>query len=155
LQWQSRSSWSWRSRHRAGCCLHPKKLSVAQSRVRGYTHQQEVFGFALASSLADPTVGYPSWNFDFLSHRRVLRPARKHGGSVLSDLGWSTWNSPALTNLVSLAHQHGVKVVLTVVLQDFSANTPSMCAGLQHADATAAQTVIEVKQRRRRRQHRL
>jgi len=35
--------------------------------------------------------------------------------------------------------------VLTVVLQDFSPNTPSMCAGLQHGDATVAQTVSEVK----------
>src|SRR5689334_20605074 len=25
--------------------------------------QREVFGFALASSLADPTVGYPTWDF--------------------------------------------------------------------------------------------
>src|SRR5712691_1953550 len=29
--------------------------------------QREVFGFALASSLSDPTVGYPSWNFSLLS----------------------------------------------------------------------------------------
>src|ERR1700694_1457544 len=29
--------------------------------------QREVFGFALASSLSDPTVGYPTWNFSLLS----------------------------------------------------------------------------------------
>src|SRR5882672_5935467 len=117
----------------------PRVASVA-------THtSKEVFGFALASSLADPTVGYPSWNFDFLSTVAFFGLHVNTAGQFVSDLGWSTWNSPALTNLVSLAHQHGVKVVLTVVLQDFSANTPSMCAGLQHADATAAQTVIEVK----------
>src|SRR5258708_9361076 len=28
---------------------------------------REIFGFGLASSLADPTVGYPSWNFSLLS----------------------------------------------------------------------------------------
>src|SRR5439155_16003027 len=28
---------------------------------------REVFGFALASSLSDPTVGYPSWNFSALT----------------------------------------------------------------------------------------
>ena len=29
--------------------------------------RREVFGFALASSLSDPTLGYPSWNFSRLS----------------------------------------------------------------------------------------
>src|ERR1700730_18259396 len=29
--------------------------------------QREIFGFALASSLTDPTVGYPSWDFSLLS----------------------------------------------------------------------------------------
>src|SRR5713226_753915 len=28
---------------------------------------REVFGFALASSLGDPSVGYPSWNFSMLT----------------------------------------------------------------------------------------
>src|SRR5260370_36255965 len=28
---------------------------------------REVFGYAYASNLGDPTVGYPSWNFDLLS----------------------------------------------------------------------------------------
>ena len=28
---------------------------------------REVFGFALASSLSDPTLGYPTWNFSLLS----------------------------------------------------------------------------------------
>src|SRR4029077_7104509 len=33
----------------------------------------------------------------------------------------------------------------TVILQDVSPNTPNMCAGLQHADATVAETVQEVR----------
>src|SRR5207237_8001879 len=28
--------------------------------------QREVFGFALASSLSDPSIGYPSWKFPLL-----------------------------------------------------------------------------------------
>src|SRR6266404_7313896 len=28
---------------------------------------REVFGFALASSLSDPTMGYPTWDFSLLS----------------------------------------------------------------------------------------
>jgi spore germination protein YaaH len=106
---------------------------------------REIFGFALASSLSDPTVGYPSWNFDLLSTVAFFGLHVDTGGRFVGDNGWTVWNSSALTNLVSIAHQHGVKVVLTIVLQDFSANTPNMCAGLAHADATVAQTVAEVK----------
>jgi spore germination protein YaaH len=106
---------------------------------------REIFGFALASSLSDPTVGYPSWNFDLLSTVAFFGLHVDTAGHFIGDNGWTVWNSSALTNLVSIAHQHGVKVVLTIVLQDFAANTPSMCAGLAHADATVAQTVSEVK----------
>src|SRR2546421_224128 len=108
-------------------------------------NSREVFGFALASSLTDPGIGHPSWNFDLLSTVAVFGVHVGSSGSLAGDAGWTTWNSSALTNLVSLAHQHGTKVVLTVILQDFSPNNPNMCAGLQHADATVAQTVQEVK----------
>src|SRR5207244_12816200 len=61
------------------------------------------------------------------------------------DAGLMTWNSPTVTAMVTKEHQHGTKVVLTVVLQDFSPNTPSMCAGLMHGDTTVAAAVREVK----------
>ena len=105
---------------------------------------REIFGFALASSLSDPNVGYPSWNFDLLSTVAVFGVHVDTAGRFVADNGWTVWNSSALTGLVTTAHQHGVKVVLTIVLQDFSANTPNMCAGLAHADATVAETVSEV-----------
>src|SRR5690348_10120200 len=105
---------------------------------------REVFGFALASSLTDPTVGYPSWNFDLLSTVAFFGLHVDTGGRFVADAGWNTWSSSSLTSLVALAHQHGTKVVLTVILQDFSPNTPNMCAGLAHADATVAETVQEV-----------
>ena len=106
---------------------------------------REVFGFALASSLSDPSVGYPSWNFDLLSTVAFFGVHVDTAGHFVGDNGWNVWNSAALSSLVSTAHQHGAKVVLTIILQDFSANTPNMCAGLMHADATVAQTVTEVK----------
>jgi spore germination protein YaaH len=106
---------------------------------------REIFGFALASSLADTTVGYPSWNFDLLSTVAFFGLHVDPDGQFAADAGWNTWNSSALTSLVSLAHRHGTKVVLTVVLQDFSPNTPSMCAGLQHAGVTVAAAVTQVK----------
>jgi spore germination protein YaaH len=105
---------------------------------------REIFGFALASSLSDPTVGYPSWNFDLLSTVAVFGVHVDTAGRFVADNGWTVWNSSALTGLVTTAHQHGVKVLLTIVLQDFSANTPNMCAGLANADATVAETVSEV-----------
>ena len=106
---------------------------------------RETFGFALASSLSDPTVGYPSWNFDLLSTVAFFGLHVDTSGHFVGDNGWTVWNSSALTNLVSIARQHGVKVVLGIVLQDFAANTPNMCAGLANADATVAQTVAEVR----------
>jgi spore germination protein YaaH len=105
---------------------------------------REIFGFALASSLSDPSVGYPSWNFDLLSTVAVFGVHVDTAGRFVADNGWTVWNSSALTGLVTTAHQHGVKVLLTIVLQDFSANTPNMCAGLAHADATVAETASEV-----------
>src|SRR6266550_3025088 len=106
---------------------------------------KEIFGYALASSLADPTIGYPSWNFDLLSTVAFFGLHVNTAGQFVSDNGWSTWNSANLTNMVALAHRHGTKVVLTVILQDFSANNPNMCAGLAHADATVTSTVQQVK----------
>ncbi len=105
---------------------------------------REVFGFALASSLADPTIGYTSWNFDLLSTVAFFGLHVNTAGQFVSDSGMTAWNSSALTSMVTVAHQHGAKVVLTIILQDFSANTPNMCAGLNHDDATVAETVAQV-----------
>ena len=123
------------------------KQTVASTNVAatGTYAQREIFGFALASSLGDPTIGYPSWNFDLLSTVAFFGLHVDGAGQFASDAGWTTWNSPTLTAMVAKAHQHGTKVVLTVVLQDFSPNTPSMCAGLMHGDTTVAAAVREVK----------
>src|SRR5712692_3375337 len=111
-----------------------------------YNHTaREIFGFALASSLSDPTFGYPSWNFDALSTVAFFGLHVDTGGRFVPDKGWAVWSSSDLTNLVAVAHRHGVHVVLTIILQDFAPNTPDMCGGLNHADATVAETVTEVK----------
>ncbi len=105
---------------------------------------REVFGFALASSLADPTVGYPSWNFDLLSTVAFFGLHVDSTGHFVADNGWTVWNSSVMTNFVATAHQHGVRVVVSVVVQDFTSGTPNMCAALAHADVTVAQTVSQV-----------
>lgn len=128
----------------AGTAVHaqpfvPRAVSSTSGPAR------EVFGFALSSSLADPTVGYPSWNFSLLSTVAFFGLHVTDGGTFVPDSDWSVWSSSQLTGLVSTAHAHGTKVVLTIVLQDFNPGTPNMCAGLAHATTTAAAAVSEMK----------
>ncbi len=105
----------------------------------------EVFGFALASSLSDPTVGYPSWNFSLLTTVAFFGLHVQDNGTFAPDQGATVWNSSQLTTLVSTAHSHGAKVVLTVIEHDFSAGTTHMCAALSHPSTTVTQTVNEVR----------
>ena len=106
---------------------------------------REVFGFALASSLSDPTVGYPSWNFSLLSTVAFFGLHVQDDGTFTPDNGATVWNSSQLTSLVSAAHSHGTKVVLSIILQDFSPNTPHMCTGLSHTGITINAAVAEIK----------
>ncbi len=107
--------------------------------------QREIFGFALASSLSDPTVGYPSWDFSLLSTVAFFGLHVQDSGTFAADSGASVWNSSALSSLLSTAHSHGTKVVLTIILQDFGAGTPHMCAGISNYATTVTNTVAEVK----------
>src|SRR5258707_12065887 len=81
---------------------------------------REVFGFALASSLSDPTVGYPSWDFSLLSTVAFFGLHVQDDGTFAADSGLSVWNSSELSTLLSTAHSHGTKVVVTIILQDFT-----------------------------------
>src|SRR2546430_7031363 len=46
----------------------PTDTSVGQALTAATPSlKREVFGFGLASSLNDPVIGYPSWNFSLLS----------------------------------------------------------------------------------------
>jgi spore germination protein YaaH len=117
--------------------LHAAPIQAASSPHR------EIFGFALASSLSDPTVGYPSWNFSLLSTVAFFGLHINDDGTIASDSGLTVWNSSALTNLVTAAHASGAKVVVTVVEQDFTGMT-HMCAALTNRATTVSQTVAQV-----------
>jgi spore germination protein YaaH len=106
--------------------------------------QREVFGFALFSSLADPAIGYPSWNFNLLTTVAVFGLHVNDNGEFANDSGWAVWNSSQMAGLLSKAHASGTKVVVTVILQDFSAGTPHMCAGLANRAITVSRTVAQV-----------
>jgi spore germination protein YaaH len=107
--------------------------------------QREIFGFALASSLSDPTMGYGTWNFSLLTTVAFFGLHIRDDGSIAADSGLTVWNSSATSDLLAKAHASGTKLVLTIILQDFSAGTPHMCAGLAHASTTIIATVAEVK----------
>jgi hypothetical protein len=108
--------------------------------------QREIFGFALASSLGDPGIGYTSWNFGQLSTVAFFGLHVNDNGTLASDSGWTVWSNTSLrTAFVNAAHAGGAKVVLTIVLQDFSPGTPHMCAGLANWPATVSAAVAQVK----------
>ncbi len=106
---------------------------------------REIFGFGLASSLSDPTFGYPSWNFSLLSTVAFFGLHVNDDGTLATDSGWNVWNSSQLTGLVSTAHSNGTKVVVTVIMQDFSPGTPHMCSALAHLATTINATVAQMK----------
>jgi spore germination protein YaaH len=123
-----------------GNAIHTQPaMGVASPSLR-----REVFGFGLASSLGDPTYGYPSWNFSLLSTVAFFGLHINWDGTIVSDSGLNVWNSSTLTGLLSTAHASGTKVVLTIVLQDFAAGTPNMCAGLINRSVTVKQAVAQV-----------
>src|ERR1700674_4120693 len=105
---------------------------------------REVFGFALASSLSDPSVGYPTWNFSLLSTVAFFGLHINDDGTIASDSGWTVWNSSQLADFVNAAHSSGTKVVVTIIEQDFGAGTPHMCAPLSTRATTVAKTVAQV-----------
>jgi spore germination protein YaaH len=107
--------------------------------------QREIFGFALAATLADPTVGYPTWNFSLVSTVAFFGLHINDDGTIASDSSLTTWNSSQLTGLLTAAHPAGTRVVVTIVLQDFSSGTPHMCSALTHGATTVGAIVNEVK----------
>jgi len=107
---------------------------------------REVFGFALGSSLSDPTIGYPSWNFNLLTTVAYFGLHVLWNGTFQNDASLSVWNSSQLTKLVATAHAHGTKVVVTIISSDNTGTYPNaMCDALLHASTTVKNTVAQVK----------
>ena len=123
------------SSHARDHTAHAPRAAASGTPVR------EIFGFALASSLADPTVGYPSWDFSLLGTVAFFGLHVQDGGTFANDNGWSVWNSTQLSGMLGTAHSHGTKVVLTIVKQDFAPNTPGMCASLANFSRSIREVV--------------
>ena len=107
---------------------------------------REVFGFAFASSLGDPTIGYPSWNFSLLSTVAYFGVHVAWTGDFSNDSGLTTWNDPygPVPGFIQTAHANGTKVVLTIEMFDSTNGTPNMCSALQRGSLTIQRTVAQV-----------
>ena len=69
--------------------------------------QREIFGFAFSSSIADATVGYPSWNFSLLTTVAFFGLHTQDDGTLASDADMTVWNSTQLSDMVTAAHAAG------------------------------------------------
>src|SRR5256884_4862673 len=108
---------------------------------------REVFGFAFASSLGDPTIGYPSWNFNLLSTVAYFGIHVDWTGEFSGGSALTTWNNPSgpVPGFIQKAHASGTKVVLTIAMFDSTGGTPNMCSALQRSNITIQRTVAEVQ----------
>ena len=100
--------------------------------------KREVFGFADAGALGDPTVGYQSWNLSLLSTVAFFSLAviPSDGSLDQSTTGWRVWHSSIASGFINAAHASGVRVVLTV---DYQQTDASMCSALDHGQTTIGQ----------------
>lgn len=106
---------------------------------------REVFGFVQAGVLADPSVGYPSWDFSMLTTVAYFGEHVNWDGHLVNDSGYSTWNSTTVNGLINTAHSQGVKVVLTLIMMDGSSNQNAMCSALGSRDITISEAISQMK----------
>jgi hypothetical protein len=105
--------------------------------------QREIFGFAFGnSSLADSTYGYPAWSFNLLTTIAYFGLTIDWDGTIIqSGSGWTTWNSSALTGLISTAHANRDRVIVSVNLHSFTPRTgPSPSARSSRRSRGSTQT---------------
>jgi len=117
-------------------------LQVRPEAAGGTRPQREVFGFADAGRLGDPSVGYTTWNFNLLTTVAFfgLHVNSGDGHLVSTDTAWAVYHSTTMANFVNTAHAHGVRVIVSINLHDFSTDPNNqVCVGLEPANA--AQTV--------------
>lgn len=117
---------------------------------------------ALPNSLNHEVYGYlPYWaltsaqlanlDYELLSSIAYFSVGAASDGTLgKSSPGWSGWNSSAMTEVISKAHQHGVRVVLTVTMMAWNYNFTAMSTLLNSAtnrDRLATEIASAVKAR--------
>lgn len=76
--------------------------------------RREIFGYATAGSLGDPSIGYTSWNFNLLSTVAFFALNFRYDGQLVGNSDFNVWSSSTMDGLISTAHAHGVKVVVSI-----------------------------------------
>src|SRR5437762_3962647 len=113
--------------------------------------QKEVFAFAFGNaSIGDRTYGYPAWSWNLLSTVVYFGLTIDWDGTIETNgSGWTSWNSAALKAMVSTAHAHRAKVLLSVNLHNwtYADGKSTICAALHptHRAVTVAAIVAQVK----------
>src|SRR4029077_4800018 len=107
--------------------------------------QREVFGFVNAVNLAK----YTMWDFNLLSTVAYfgLHVNSGDGNLVTTDTGYTMFHSSTMGSLISVAHAHGTRVIVSLNLHDFSYDAFSQdCQGLLPANTqnTITQTINEI-----------
>lgn len=122
--------------------IRPRTAVLAVSPAQ----RRDVLGFASAGSLGDPAVGFSTWNFSLLTSVAFfgLRVNAGDGSLVQNDTGWSVWHSSTASDFVNAAHAAGVRVLLTLIFQDFQAQSSPMCQALDHGQTTIDQAAAQL-----------
>jgi spore germination protein YaaH len=120
----------------------PTSTQQATSATNSSGLRREVFGYATAGSLSDSTIGYTSWNFNLLSTVAFFSIKVRYDGQLVGDSNFTVWDSSTLTGLVSTAHSHGVKVVVTIT---GPGDAVDLCDALYNDATTISQLMNQVK----------
>jgi hypothetical protein len=92
---------------------------------------REVYGYARADSLGDPTVGYTTWSFTLLTDVAYFGITVNADGTLQNGPGLQVWQSATASGLVNTAHAAGVRVMLSLEMFDQA----GMCQALSSASA--------------------
>jgi spore germination protein YaaH len=100
---------------------------------------REVFGFVDAGNLGNPYVGYSTWNFNLLSTVAFFAIHVRYDGQLVGDSDFTVWDSSTLSGLVTTAHAHGVKVVVTIM---GPSNPTDLCDALYNGNKTTVPEIV-------------
>ena len=76
----------------AGVAHSPAQIAP-QALAANPALKREVFGFALGSSLSDPTIGYSTWNFSLLTTVAYFGLHVQDDGTFAADSSRTVWDS--------------------------------------------------------------